>query len=156
MRFWRIVQAKHAAHAFSGEGARLFGGRWNSRGMAMAYASEHLSLAALEMFVHLVDRSAPDDLVAVQAEFPVSAKEGARMQGAIRQAVPLSWREEVEATRLLGDAFLAAGESAVMLVPSAVVAVEWNVLLNPEHAEFGKLKVLGAEPFRFDPRMFQR
>src|SRR3954464_13539305 len=49
---WRIVKEKHAASAFSGEGARIFEGRWNSVGVRMVYCSEHLSLAALEILVH--------------------------------------------------------------------------------------------------------
>ena len=52
-RAWRIVKAKHAATAFDGEGARLFGGRWNSPGTRMIYTSATLSLAALESLVHL-------------------------------------------------------------------------------------------------------
>ena len=49
---WRIVKEKHATTAFSGEGARIFEGRWNSAGVRMVYCSEHLSLAALEILVH--------------------------------------------------------------------------------------------------------
>ena len=52
-RAWRLVKARHAAGAFDGEGARLHGGRWNSRGARVVYVSSSRSLAALELLVHL-------------------------------------------------------------------------------------------------------
>ena len=69
MRLWRICRDIHAASAFSGEGARLFGGRWNSQGVRVVYASPSLALAAIETFVHLEPNLRPDDLVAIEANF---------------------------------------------------------------------------------------
>ena len=54
---WRIVKTKYAAQAFDGEGARLYGGRWNSPGLRMVYNSENVALAALEILRHLVKSS---------------------------------------------------------------------------------------------------
>jgi RES domain-containing protein len=67
-----------------------------------------------------------------------------------------NWRYEVSLTRDLGDAWFAARESLVMLVPSVVIEVEWNLLINPRHADFPRMKIVQQRPFRFDERMFKR
>src|SRR5271167_4984639 len=67
MRIWRLCRSVYAAEAFSGEGARRFGGRWNSRGVPMVYCSSSLALAAIELFVHLEPAQAPADLVSISA-----------------------------------------------------------------------------------------
>ncbi len=67
---WRLVKAKHAAEAFSGEGARRFGGRWNERGTAIVYLGGSLSLAALEIFVHLTAADARLAFVAIELMVP--------------------------------------------------------------------------------------
>src|SRR5271167_5109940 len=70
MHLWRICRRVHATGAFSGEGARLFGGRWNSQGVRMVYTSPSLALAAIETFVHLEPNLRPDDLVSIEAHLP--------------------------------------------------------------------------------------
>src|SRR5882757_9610870 len=70
MRVWRLSKARFAKSAFSGEGARLFEGRWNHAGVPMVYTSTSLALAAIEFFVHLDPSDAPDDLVSLPAEIP--------------------------------------------------------------------------------------
>src|SRR5271167_1188756 len=70
MRLWRICREIHAAGAFSGAGARLYGGRWNSQGVRVIYTSPSLALAAIETFVHLEPNLRPDDLVSIAAELP--------------------------------------------------------------------------------------
>jgi RES domain-containing protein len=154
MRIWRICRERHAARAFSGEGSRLTSGRWNSEGVPVAYASEHLSLAAIELFVHVPKRDEPHDLVAVEAEFPLAAEMLQKQQREIGARLGPDWRFEIYSTRAIGDAWFRERSSAVMLVPSVVIDVEWNVLLNPEHEDFSKLRVAQTRPFRFDARMF--
>jgi RES domain-containing protein len=70
MRFWRICRQRYAAGAANGEGARLYGGRWNSRGKRVVYASSSLALAAVETFVNLEPNLRPADLVSVEGEIP--------------------------------------------------------------------------------------
>src|SRR5438105_4957482 len=70
MRFWRICRRRYAAEAASGEGARLYGGRWNSRGVRVVYASTSMALAAVETFFNLEPNLAPNDLVSVEGEIP--------------------------------------------------------------------------------------
>ena len=155
MRIWRICRERHAAHAFSGDGSRLTSGRWNSEGVPLAYASEHLSLAAIELFVHVTQRDEPRDLVAIEAEFPVAAEVLQKQKREIAARLGTDWRLEMPTTRAIGDAWFRERSSAVMLVPSVVIDVEWNVLLNPEHRDFSKLEVMQTRPFRFDERMFK-
>lgn len=156
MRVWRICRAPYADEAFSGEGARRFGGRWNSRGVPMVYSSTSLSLAAIELFVHLEPGQAPRDLVYVSATFPDGEPARTIQPDELR---PDWWSDDttaaVEATRELGDAWIRSRSSLAMLVPSVPIRVEWNVLLNPLHPRIGELKIEPAQPFIFDARMFQ-
>jgi RES domain-containing protein len=155
MRVWRICSERHAATAFSGEGSRITSGRWNSEGVPVAYASEHLSLAALELFIHIDDEDEPKDLVAVEAEIAISAEVVARQKAEIVKRLEPSWRFNLTATRARGNEWFAAQHSLVMLVPSVVIEVEWNVLINPIHADFAKMKIVQQQSFRFDERMFK-
>ncbi|MGB0064579.1 MAG: RES family NAD+ phosphorylase [Terracidiphilus sp.] len=155
MQVWRICRALFAAEAFSGEGARRFGGRWNSRGMPMVYASSSLALAAIELFVHLDPNQQPDDLVYVSAALPA----GEPLRSVAEKDLPASWwlmenSAGLEATRALGDAWVKAGESLAMEVPSAALRPERNVLINPAHEAVKEIVVADPVPFVFDARMF--
>ena len=86
VRVWRLCKKAHAA--FDGEGARRAGGRWNRRGTAVVYASQTLSLAALELLVHADPVLLPDDLVAVPAEVP----EALAIESVDAGALPRDWR----------------------------------------------------------------
>ena len=152
MRFWRICRQRYATEAASGEGARLYGGRWNSRGVGVVYASTSLALAAIETFVHLEPNLRPPDLVSIQGEIPETL-ELAKLEPA---TLPTKWySSRDEALRRLGDDWVSAGQTVGLLVPSAAIRGEWNVLLNPVHREFRKVKFHDPEPFEFDLRMFQ-
>lgn len=155
MQVWRICRARFAADAFSGEGARRFGGRWNSRGVSMVYASSSLALAAIELFVHLDPNQQPDDLVYVSATLPA----GEPRRRVAEKDLPANWwlsdnLAGLEATRTLGDAWVRAGDSLALEVPSAAMRPERNVLINPAHEAAKELVVAQPEPFVFDARMF--
>lgn len=148
---WRLCRSCYATEAFSGEGARRFGGRWNSRGVPMVYASTSLALAAIELFVHLEPNQAPRDLVSIAAELP----EGEPGQRWERDALPVEWSsDELGPPRAKGDAWIRAQESLAVLVPSVPIQQEWNVLINPLHPRIHELSVRPPEPFHFDARMF--
>lgn len=152
MRLWRICRRRYAAEAASGEGARLYGGRWNSRGVRMVYASASLALAAIETFVNLEPSLRPKDLVSIEGEIP-DALEIGRLE---RRALPANWHAtRDESLRRFGDEWIRAGQTAALLVPSAAIRGEWNVLLNPAHADFSKIKFHEPAPFEFDVRMFR-
>lgn len=148
---WRLAKSPHAS--LRGEGARLYGGRWNHPGVRVAYASATLSLAALEYFVHLDTDLAPPGLVSLRVEIP----EGLRRETIEVADLPKSWRTypAPETLQDLGTEWVRRGESALLSVPSAVVPEERNYLLNPEHSEFSRIRLGSPRPFDFDPRMWK-
>jgi RES domain-containing protein len=153
MRIWRLCRAPYAAEASTGEGARRFGGRWNSRGVPMVYASTSLALAAIELFVHLEPGLAPDDLVSTSALLP----EGEPARTLHPADIPPAWWMDSAAfaIRDLGDAWIAGRSSLAMMVPSVPIRAEWNVLVNPLHPRIAELRIDPPQPFVFDARMFR-
>jgi RES domain-containing protein len=151
MKIWRICRERYAASAFSGEGARLFGGRWNSRGVPMVYASTSLALAAVELFVHLEPNQAPGDLVAIAADMP-PGEPSLEWDSA---TLPLNWwSDELAPVRDLGDRWIRERQSLAVMAPSVPIRQEWNVLVNPLHPRIPELRIGEAQPFLFDSRMF--
>ncbi len=152
MRFWRICRRRYAADAASGEGARLYGGRWNRRGVRVVYASTSLALAAVETFVNLEPNLRPADLVFIEGD--ISSKLAiARLD---LKSLPAGWHEKRdESLRHFGDGWIRNGKSAVLLVPSAAIRGEWNVLLNPIHRDFSTIQFREPSRFEFDVRMFR-
>ncbi|HVT18183.1 MAG TPA: RES family NAD+ phosphorylase [Thermoanaerobaculia bacterium] len=147
---WRIVAARHAERVWSGEGARRWGGRWNPPGVAVVYASSTLSLAALELLVHLDPDLLPINLVAVAAELPSDPP----LPTLRLRRLPAGWRTypAPEFLQELGAEWVRTAGSLALAVPSAVIPSEWNVLLNPAHPDFSRLRMHPAEPFAFDSR----
>jgi RES domain-containing protein len=122
--------------------------------VAVVYTSATLSLATLEYFVHVDPQDMPKDLVAIPAEVPDTL---ARTE--IRaETLPANWRAypAPEALGELGTAWVRARRTAILLVPSAIVPQERNVLLNPAHADFRHIRLGTPEPFSFDPRLWRR
>src|ERR1035437_8098181 len=152
MRFWRICRRSYAAEAASGEGARRDGGRWNRRGVRIVYASTSLSLAAVETFVNLEPYLRPADLVSIEGDIP----DAIQTVTLDVQALPADWYEtRDESLHRFGDNWIRDGRSATLLVPSAAIRGEWNVLLNPAHADFSAIKFRDPELSEFDARMFR-
>jgi RES domain-containing protein len=155
MKVWRVSKRRHAATAFSGEGARLVAGRWNPAGILMVYTSSSLSLAALEVFVHLDAEDEPD-LVSIEAEVSLGEADAEAQKRELLSVLPPDWRRvRHPALRLMGQQWIASGRSLAMMVPSAVIDGEWNVLLNPAHPDAARIKLAEPKPFQFDSRMFR-
>jgi|SRR5271167_3601248 len=150
---WRITKRKHAKSAFSGEGARIYGGRWNRRGTAVIYTAESQSLAVLEILVHL---DSPE-LLKKYVLFEVGIAESYILD-IDASALPRNWRAEPAPSRVqaIGDEWVTQSTSAVLRVPSALVPGESNFLLNPGHVDFRKLQVGEAVPFHIDRRLAER
>jgi RES domain-containing protein len=149
---WRIVKAKNADSAFDGEGARLYGGRWNSPGTAMVYTAGSVSLAVLEILVHLNDTSVLPSYVLCGIHFSDSEIESI---GILR--LPKNWRSYPAPPELqmIGDKWIGSGRSLGLKVPSAVVDEENFFLLNPAHKAFRNLTIDDPVPFEFDLRLLK-
>ncbi len=147
---WRLCKASRRAEAFTGEGSRRAGGRWNPKGTAVVYAAESLALAAVELFVHLD----PAELAAACVAFPVGLPEGLPVEHVAPEQLPPNWRDvpAPEALAELGRRWLTDAAAAVLRVPSAVVPPESIFVLNPAHPDFARLAIGASQPFQFDPR----
>ena len=141
---WRITTARFAATAFSGEGARLYGGRWNPKGFALVYTAESRALALLEMMVQ--DAPLRARYVLIPAQLPDT------LSVTLVELADLSpdWRglERRAALQRIGRDWLESGRSAVLAVSSAVVPAERNYLLNPAHPDF--VRITMGEPEALD------
>lgn len=149
MRLWRI--AREPFQALDGEGARLNGGRWNSEGIPVVYLSSSLSLAALEYLVHLDIEDAPSDLVAMEIDAP----DDTESESVELDDLPGDWNlvpDHPECVRR-GDDWATASRACLLRVPSAVVPVETNVLLNPRHADSTRVEIVNVQPWSFHRRL---
>ena len=147
---WRITKRKHAKAAFSGSGARKYGGRWNSPGIAVVYVAQNQSLAMLEMVVHLDNAELLSKYVLIGVEIDdwfIGNIELSRL--------PRNWRADPAPTslRTIGDECVVSGASVALQIPSTLVPAENNFLLNPLHPDFRKLRIGSPISFRFDPRL---
>ena len=147
---WRIVKRRHAARAFDGEGARRFGGRWNSPGQRAVYTSGSKSLAMLELLVHLDVAHPLPRLVAMA--FSIDER---FIETLPSSDLPRGWRSlrGMAETRGIGDEWLASRRTLALAVPSVIVPEETNYLLNPEHPAFVRLKFGNPAPLRLDHRL---
>jgi RES domain-containing protein len=147
---WRILKATHAGQAFDGEGARRHGGRWNSPGVKMVYTSDSPALAALELLTQLNDATLLPRFVLISVDVPDDGV------GELNVAeLPARWRSHPAPPQLqaLGDAWIQGASSVALRVPSAVEPRQHNYLLNPDHPDFGALKIGPTEPYAFDMRL---
>jgi len=149
VRVWRLVKEKHIETAFDGEGARLYGGPWNSNGHRVVYTSSSLALAALETLVHL-DTSLP--LPRFMA-FCVYLPAGYISQVSLPSSAFSGPLPSLTETRRLGDAWLTEGRHPALSVPSAIIPQESNFLLNPVHPLFPKLVIAPPISFALDTRL---
>lgn len=146
MRLWRLTKPEFLP-GLDGEGARLAGGTWNSPGLPAVYAASSLALAALEVLVNLPPAqrrpgSLPK-LVALAVDVAADT--------IVDPGFPTG--QELARSRGAGDAWLRSGSSLGLLVPSRVIPLERNVVLNPRHPAMAEVQVALTEPFVFDDRL---
>jgi RES domain-containing protein len=150
MRAFRIADRRFPN--FDGTGARLLGGRWNSPGRPVIYASETFAGAVLEILVHANLGRVPSRHGVIEIEIP----DELRREVALESEVPGWDKPDFRAARRFGDKWLKEGRTAVLSVPSAVTqGRERNLLLNPEHPDFRHIHASAAQPVRWDDRLFR-
>jgi RES domain-containing protein len=147
---WRIVGVNHKDKAYSGEGARIYGGRWNSKGVAVIYTAGSLALASLEMIVNLPAPKLLQKYVRIPARINPDL-----VLDLPEEVLPGDWnsRPIAPSTRVIGDQWIKEQHSAILKVPSIVVPEEYNYLLNPAHPDFVNIRIGKPVAYYFDPRL---
>jgi RES domain-containing protein len=135
----------------SGGGAYRRGGRWNSRGRAVVYMSESLSLCILENLVHMVKVPMLRNFKSIWVDIPEPL-----IHTLQQKDLPPTWKAvpAPQETKQIGDRWFDKKESPVLKVPSTVVPDEWNFILNPMHPGFNELKIGEVRDFKFDERLY--
>lgn len=150
MTFYRIEARSRpkATQAFSGEGALLYAGRWHPRGIRVVYASSSAALACLETLVHMQTLTHPAERWLFAIDVPDQFVDQLR-------ELPRGWDAEPAsaASQRVGDDWIATQRSVALLVPSTIVPMEMNVLVNPRHPKFRIEWVKARVRFRYDPRL---
>jgi RES domain-containing protein len=148
---WRLTTARFGKSAFSGEGARLYGGRWNRKGVLLVYTAGSQSLAMLEMLVQ--DEPLRARYVIIEARIP----KGVMIDRIKIEDLPPDWREAAarEKLRAIGTEWARKRSAAVLAVPSAVIPAELNYLLNPLHSDFRRIKIARPQKFETDLRLIR-
>lgn len=146
---YRITRKEFAASIWSGYGAREFGGRWNSKGVAVIYTAESRALAAMEQLVHLVKPRILKGYVVASISF--HEEQVTRLS---TKVLPPGWKNPVApaALKKFGDRWIRGAKHLVLAVPSVVIPGEWNFLINPLHPEFAATRKSAPMRFGYDPR----
>ena len=149
---WRITTARRARTAFSGEGARVYGGRWNPKGVPVVYCAESRALAMLEMLVQ------DEPLRARYVVIPATLPEGMAIESVDVAKLPSDWRtsRRLEDLRTIGAGWAASARTVVLAVPSAALPDEMNYLLNPLHPEFRRIRIGKPGILVTDVRLLRR
>ena len=149
MTVYRICNPQFADDLL-GTGAKMYGGRWNSKGIAMLYTSEHISLGVLEMLVH----NNFTDFIIPLALLHLNISDSLAIKEIKNNKLKIDWINDFEYTRFMGDQFIKAGTHPILKVPSAVIKDEHNFIFNPLHTEFKKIKIAQTVSFHTDKRLF--
>ena len=151
MQLYRIASSRHPV--WDGTGAAILGGRWNSAGQPVIYASVTYAGAMLEVLAHTNTGKVPPSHRCVTAEVP-DELEITRLE---IPNLPSGWDDQDSlAAQIVGDEWLRTGRSAVLLVPSVLTRIEFNALVNPTYPDAAKIKVSEPQPVLWDHRLFNR
>jgi RES domain-containing protein len=149
MTIYRI--ARRAYVDLLGKGGTLYSGRWHQKGHPIIYAAGSIALAALEYAVQTSIR--PIDSVLMEIEAPDGCC--VTIEDRIGGELPGNWSFVDEQSRQLGTDWLLECKVLILSVPSVVIPLERNLLLNPRHPQFGSVLLKKITPFFFDPRIFE-
>ena len=151
MRVWRICRKPYVDTALDGIGGMYTSGRWHSKGNPIVYTASSAALAALAVLVHVDPLTAPADLRLLAIELP----DDLSIEVIEPITLPEGWHSvpAPAALQTIGSSWLTSGRTAALNVPSAVITVERNFLLNPRHPEVQRVRILSDEAFSFDTRL---
>ena len=153
MVVFRIEREKYQETTLTGIGASMTDGyRWNSLNTKIVYTSETRALATLEVSVHLdLSEDLPNDRFFVEIEIP----DDITILEVQLQDLPVSWdaKPPSSSTQTIGDDFVLYNEAAILKVPSSIIPQEFNYLLNPNHKDASRIKVLSKTKMKFDSRL---
>jgi RES domain-containing protein len=152
MKIYRIAKTRYA-NDLSGNGARIFGGRWNHKGTSMVYSSESRALATVEYLVHVPLSLVPTDLSLVTLQIP----DEITTVNILISDLPTNWSDYPAPSVLaqLGTNWASKNESLLLRVPSAVVEHEFNILINPLHPDMKHMVISQIESYEFDNRLIR-
>jgi RES domain-containing protein len=153
MRVWHLCEAAEVTCALEGEKALRSGGRWNLPGVPLIYAAGTVSLCALELLVHLADDQPRTGFAAI----PIDVPESLEIESVQPERLHPRWRSTPSPKEVLafGTAWARSNRSPILRVPSAVIPLECNFVLNPRHPDFARMKGSAPMPFNFDPRLLE-
>jgi len=146
---WRI--SNHSS--LDGRGGLHAAARWHSQGRAVIYFATSPAGALVEVLVHL--ELDPQRLPASYRLLKAGGADNTELKRLTGTSLPENWREDLVLTRSIGDEWLAAGQSALLEVPSAILPETFNLLLNPRHSDAQRIAVLWHQPFAYDRRFFK-
>lgn len=144
---YRLTQKRHVRSAFDGEGARLYGGRWNSIGIPLVYTSDSLALCCLEIFVHLPSYKLLQNYVYTRIGFD------SKLVGDANPYDGWDARPVSKISQTIGDNWIQDNSTPILKVPNVIIPEGFNYLLNVEHPEFKKIIIHEPMPMFFDPRL---
>jgi RES domain-containing protein len=149
MILYRIANCNYVDD-LSGTGARLYGGRWNSEGKAALYMASSRALAVLEVLVHLPPLMIPDNYCLVEIDVPDEDFKKITIE-----QLPPNWADisPPNGLRQIGDQFLKDKKHLLMRMPSSIVPMEYNFMLNAQHPAAKNVKIIKQSPFNFDERL---
>lgn len=146
---WRLDKEEHIKETIEGEGARLFGGRWNVRGSRLIYTSESLALATLEKFAHISTYDLKIELKSLEIKIPKAVSIQTLNLSDLNKFMKSTSTQEI------GTSWIREEKTAVLKVPSAIIQSENNYLINPLHSDFKKIEIKDPIDFKFDDRLWK-
>lgn len=152
MEVFRLSREMYAS-VISGKGAAVKGARWNSVGVEIIYTAGNRSLAMAEVAVHFTLATLPSDYMMVSIFIP----DDISIERLDVDSLPPDWNSfpHPVSTQAIGDKFIAENKSCVLKIPSVVTQKDYNFLINPNHADFSRIKIINSEKFPFDSRIFK-
>jgi len=151
MEVFRLVREQFA-QTLSGKGAAINGARWNSQGVEMIYTAINRSLAMAEVAVHFSIATMPKNYMMVTIDLP----DDIEIKTLNAEHLPANWNQfpHPTSTQKIGNLFILKNTHCCLKVPSVVTQGDFNILINPQHKEFARVRIINIEQFPFDQRIF--